>query len=74
VILVTLGQAKAQLTSPQSREGVAMENFGRRTVLILAAGFLIANFSWFLALKEMRHGPTHQCAYDGPNVICTASH
>jgi len=50
-----------------------MENFGRRTVLILAAAFLIANFSWFLALKEMRHGPTHQCTYEGPSVICTAN-
>ena len=47
-----------------------MENFGKRTVLILATAFLIANFSWFLALKEMRHSPAANCTYRTASMIC----
>jgi hypothetical protein len=31
---------------------------------------LIANFSWFLALKEMRHSPAANCTYRGASMIC----
>ena len=47
-----------------------MENFGIRTVLILAAAFLIANLGWLVVVSEIAHTPTVYCTYHGVSVVC----
>jgi hypothetical protein len=40
-----------------------MENFGKRTILILIAGFLIMNLGWFIGLELVADQPAVRCTY-----------
>jgi hypothetical protein len=50
-----------------------MENLAKRTILILAVAFLIANVGWFVSLLEMNRRPVANCTYHGPSMTCTPS-
>jgi hypothetical protein len=48
-----------------------MEDFRKRTTLILVAAFLVANLSLFVARMEMKSRPAANCTRRAPNMICT---
>jgi hypothetical protein len=47
-----------------------MENFGKRTILILAAGFLIVNLVFGVFLAVASHQSAVGCAYRGSSLTC----
>jgi hypothetical protein len=50
-----------------------MEDFGKRTILLLAAAFVIANLGWAIYLREANRSPVIHCSYHGPSLICASS-
>jgi hypothetical protein len=48
----------------------AMENLGKRTVLILVAVFLVLNLGWFICLQSMTDTVV-RCTYGLPKLTCT---
>ena len=49
----------------------AMENLGKRTVLILVAVFLVLNLGWFICLQSMTD-TVARCTYGLPKLTCTS--
>jgi hypothetical protein len=47
-----------------------MENFGKRTILILIAGFLIMNLGGFVGLELVAGQAAVRCTYTVPAVTC----
>ena len=48
-----------------------MENFGKRTILLLSAAFVIVNLCLIIYLAEANRVPTTHCDYHGHALICT---
>ena len=48
-----------------------MENLGKRTVIILAAGFFIVNFGLVFFLAAMPPQTAVRCTYSGSSMTCT---
>ncbi len=46
-----------------------MENLGKRTILILAAVFLVFNLGWFIFLQSMTN-TVARCTYALPTLTC----
>jgi len=59
------------LWSTVNRRGqAAMENLGKRTVLILVAVFLVLNLGWFICLRSMTDTVV-RCTYGVASLTCT---
>jgi hypothetical protein len=48
-----------------------MDNFGSRTVLILAGGVLIIMLGWGLLITQMAYQAVEHCAYQSQKLTCT---
>jgi hypothetical protein len=53
-----------------------MENFSKRGILIVAAGFLLLSAGWIFAVEEMSQPefPVVHCGYQSAKMICTPVH